>query len=68
MAICLEGYNSHCSFMERHKALVAACDILRSKREGVSDEREERRQQDLSATSPVSYFLKGWLAQIPIPT
>lgn len=30
MAICLEGYSSHCSFMERHKALVAACDILKS--------------------------------------
>lgn len=31
MAICLEGYSSHCSFMERHKALVAACDILGGK-------------------------------------
>lgn len=31
MAICLEGYSSHCSLMERHKALVEACDILGDK-------------------------------------
>lgn len=45
MAICLEGYSSHCSFMERHKALVAACDILRSKMEvPVSAMKEERKR------------------------
>ena len=42
MAICLEGYSSHCSLMERHRALVAACDILRSERRALlSDVREE---------------------------
>lgn len=35
MAICLEGYSSHCSFMERHKALVAACDISGDKEHGL---------------------------------
>lgn len=31
MAICRDGYSSHCSFIERHKALVAACDICKKK-------------------------------------
>lgn len=41
MAICLEGYSSHCSLRERHKALVAACDILGSKTLLFSDVKEE---------------------------
>lgn len=43
MAICLEGYSSHCSFMERHKALVAACDILKSTTEVLVSERGSSR-------------------------
>lgn len=43
MAICREGYSSHCSFMERHKALVAACDISGSKEHGLLSGRRTGR-------------------------